>query len=377
MNRRDFIRSLNILIGGTLFLSNNFLSCSSTTVKRNIKNWLWLKPLNNFSSDDYKEYFKKIKQAGIHAIIPIAYNSRVALYRSKHLPYSNEWLEQILPLAKSAGLEVHAWIWSMICDIEEINEKHSDWFAINGNGQSSLTHPAYVGYYKFMCPNHPEVQEFIEKTVTELAGIDGLDGVHLDYIRYPDVILAETLQTKYNIVQDREYPEYDYCYCDRCVSLFQKQSGLDIRIEADPSQNKEWLRFRYNSLTNFINNRLIPAAHNKDKIITAAVFPNWQHVRQNWSEWKLDAVMPMLYHNFYNKGIDWIKEKTSEGVKNLKPQTQLFSGLYILVLNPEDFISAMDVSLKGGAAGISIFSAENMTEKHWEVFSKFVKITDR
>ena len=38
-----------------------------------------------------------------------------------------------------------------------------------------------------------------------------LTGIRLDYIRQLDVILASGLQPSYGIVQDREYPEYDYC----------------------------------------------------------------------------------------------------------------------------------------------------------------------
>ena len=42
--------------------------------------------------------------------------------------------------------------------------------------------------------------------------IEGLESVHLDYVRFPDVILGADLQPKYGIVQDKELPEYDYGY---------------------------------------------------------------------------------------------------------------------------------------------------------------------
>lgn len=41
-----------------------------------------------------------------------------------------------------------------------------------------------------------------------------------DMIRYPDVILAEGLWAKYGLHMDREYPRFDYCYCDNCVEGF-------------------------------------------------------------------------------------------------------------------------------------------------------------
>lgn len=49
------------------------------------------------------------------------------------------------------------------------------------------------------------------------------------------------------------------------------------------------------------------AAHAHGKKITAAVFATpslaRQLVRQAWDKWPVDAVFPMLYHNFYQPPI--------------------------------------------------------------------------
>ena len=62
--------------------------------------------------------------------------------------------------------------------------------------------------------------------------VDGLASVHLDYVRYPDVILGADLQPKYNIVQDNELPEYDYGYHPRAIKEFKKifnKNPLDMQ----------------------------------------------------------------------------------------------------------------------------------------------------
>ena len=59
-------------------------------------------------------------------------------------------------------------------------------------GQSPLATP-YVAYYKFMCPTRQPVRRQLEKQLRELARLKGVAGVHLDYIRYPDVILPVAL----------------------------------------------------------------------------------------------------------------------------------------------------------------------------------------
>ncbi len=68
--------------------------------------------------------------------------------------------------------------------------------------------------------------------------MNGLGSYHLDYIRYPDVILPVALWPKYNLVQDKEYPEFDFCYCDVCRDEFKNASGVDPKAIADPPSTR-------------------------------------------------------------------------------------------------------------------------------------------
>jgi uncharacterized lipoprotein YddW (UPF0748 family) len=140
----------------------------------------------------------------------------------------------------------------------------------------------------------------------------------------------------------------------------------------DPSANSEWRQFRYDRVTHLVNQVLAPAARRAGKQVTAAVFPNWQHVRQQWPVWKLDGVLPMLYHRFYNQDIAWIQEQTVRGVKSLEGRTPLYSGLFVPDLAPESLAEAVKASLAGGAAGISLFAAGSMKEGHWELFGRLM-----
>ncbi len=375
MKKRTFLKTLGA--GSVGMLTNTFVFKSNYLFAKNsdgkYKNWIWMRPNLQTPVDELKRNFTAIRKAGIDAILPEIFNSRKAHYASKHLPVEDNWLEKILPLAKAEGLEVHAWMWCMPCNIEEIQQKHPEWFNVNGNGESSLDKPAYVDYYKFLCPSRPEVHKFIQTRVSELAQYEELDGIHLDYIRYPDVILAETLQPKYDIVQDREYPEYDYCYCEVCRNLFKEKTGIDPLELEDPSINIEWRRFRYDRITNLVNNKLIPIIHKHNKIASAAVFPNWEMVRQEWFAWNLDAALPMLYHSFYNEDMRWIRKQVEKEVAWLSKSTPLYSGLFVHELSPDELTEAIEESYQGGAKGVSIFSLGAMTDTHWENFSKAIK----
>ncbi|MCB9206453.1 MAG: family 10 glycosylhydrolase [Ignavibacteriales bacterium] len=373
MTRKQFLQTLQLGVYSFLFGKFNFSTSIASPQKKRIKNWLWLHPWNNISDDEYKKRFDKIKESGIDAILPNIYGSWRALYTSQHLPYAEPLLEKLLPFAKSSGLEVHAWMWTMICNIENILEKHPNWFAVNRNGESTIEKPAYVNYYRFMCPNNIEVQEFITKTVTELSNYSELTGVHLDYVRYPDVILAERLQKKYDIVQDKEYPEYDYCYCETCKKLFKDESGIDISKDENAETKILWKQFRYDSLTKFINNKLIPAAKKKNKVITAAVFPNWENVRQQWSKWNLDGVHPMLYNDFYNENVEWIVKNIIKGKQSLNSATKLFSGLMVDSFDPREFKTTITKAIEANADGVSLFAYHSMKDGHWESLKELTK----
>jgi uncharacterized lipoprotein YddW (UPF0748 family) len=372
MNRRDSLRTLGLgslgLLARNLMPSYDLLRAGERDPLR--KHWAWVPTDLQSPVDVWKSRFAVMRRAGISAILPEIYDGRTAYYASSHLPVGGSWLEKILPLAKDEGLETHAWMWSLPCNIEELRERHTEWFMVNRKGDSAAEKPAYVDYYRFLCPSHPEAREFLKATVLELCSYDKLDGVHLDYIRYPDVILPEALQPRYGLKQDHEYPEFDYCYCSLCRRLFEEQTGIDPLTIDDPAGNEAWRQFRYDRVTHLVNDTLVPVAHANGKLITAAVFPHWEMVRQQWPAWNLDAVLPMLYHPLYKKGVDWVKEQTENGVRSLKGRIPLYSGLLVAPLSQDELAHAIEAAIAGGAKGVVLFHGLAMTEEKWEVFRR-------
>jgi uncharacterized lipoprotein YddW (UPF0748 family) len=247
---------------------------------------------------------------------------------------------------------------------------------VNAKGESAVDKPAYVDYYKFLDPGRPDVREWVQGTVKELASIPDLTGVHLDYIRHPDAILPKGLWSKYNIVQDKVYPQYDYGYSEYERSQYNKKHGVDPIRLADPNSDKQWLQFRWDMVVDLVNDYLVPAAHAKGKMISAAVFPGpglaREMVRQDWGRFHLDAFLPMLYNSFYEAGPDWVKEQTHEGVTTAnKP---VYSGLFTQDMNEAALNSSVQAALQGGASGVSIFCAEFMNEANWKALRS---ITDQ
>jgi uncharacterized lipoprotein YddW (UPF0748 family) len=242
---------------------------------------------------------------------------------------------------------------------------------VNAKGESAADKPAYVDYYKFLDPARPEVREFVQGTVKELAAIGELTGIHLDYIRHPDAILPKGLWKKYNLVQDRVFPEFDYGYTPYSRELFKKAHGVDPIEIKDPTSQKEWMQYRFDSVTELVNDYLVPAAHEKGKRITAAVFPGptlaRQMVRQDWGQWKLDGFLPMLYNKFYEAGPEWVNAQTREGVATVKQP--IYSGLFAHAVDATGLSAIVGAALRGGASGVSIFSMTAMDESKWTALS--------
>ncbi len=322
--------------------------------KKGFRVWIWMGGHAGWKVRQQDSVMSFLKSAGIYGILTQA---------------DAPELHKLVTIAGRYGIKVEKWFVAMMNNNINILRYHPDWFVVSREGKSSISDPAYVGYYRFLCPSNPEVIQYLENSLDEYLDIPGLEGIHLDYIRYPDVILPEALWGKYGIIQDKEYPPYDYCYCMVCRDKFRGLTGLDPVSMDHPEMNVQWRQFRYKQITNVVS-RLTEYCHQKGKKISAAVFPGpslaKQLVRQEWGLWPVDEFMPMLYQNFYFGSHDWIRSETDEGVKAAGSGRALISGLFIPSLNPRELQTAIRKCIEGGASGISLFNYESMTPGHWQ-----------
>ena len=207
----------------------------------------------------------------------------------------------------------------------------------------------------------------------EYAEIPGLTSVHLDYVRYVDVILGADLQPKYDLVQDRQFPEYDYGYHPIAREGFEELFGVDPIEMEHPELSMEWLQYRLNAVTSLVN-EISEIVHDQDKLLTAAVFPfpemSRQMVRQDWASWNLDIALPMLYQNFYRQNLEWIKFSAEQGVREAHGRFNIVAGLYIPSLTPDELRTAIQKAKEGGSKGISVFDVNALSDEHWEVLKE-------
>ena len=321
------------------------------------KFWVWRGGGPNITKQEVERILRKLDDAGIKGFL---LSSNVAL------------LNKVLCKAKQYNIKVHAWMWTM-----NRGDSDPDWLSYNQLGKSLSEERAYVDYYKFMCPALPEVKEFIKSKMDELAEVEGLEGIHMDYIRYVDVILPIGLQPKYNLVQDHIMPEFDYGYHPHMRMLFEEKYGIDIMDIEDSGNNQKWIDFRLDQLNQTID-EIRDHVIQKNLKITAAVFPtpdmSAAMVRQDWRNWKLDCYFPMVYHNFYNEDINWIRKVIKEDREEIGDKPNLFCGLYLPALQKtNDLMRAIEASFEGGADGVSFFSYGGLNENTIKQIKEYTK----
>jgi|TARA_B100000767_G_scaffold81892_1_gene78831 uncharacterized lipoprotein YddW (UPF0748 family) len=340
-----------------VLISICLINCNTQNKKTEFTISTWTGAGNKFIKEKWEKKINYYDSLGINEIL-VGGNSDV--------------LRKIIPLAKKKNIKVHGWMWTVNRPGDTIANKNPDWYQVNRNGDNSLDFRAYVNYYQWLSPFHPDARNHIINNAKKLMEIDGLASIHLDYVRYPDVILGADLQPKYGIVQNTELPEYDYGYHPIALKKFKEifnKNPLDFK---NPELSNEWRQFRLNAITSLVN-EIVEIAHSKDKKVTAAVFPfpemSRQMVRQAWNDWNLDAAYPMLYQNFYRENINWIGFATKQGVNDV--DFPIHSGLYSGALKePGDFEKAINISKNNGASGISIFTADGLNEEQKSVLVK-------
>ncbi len=107
-------------------------------------------------------------------------------------------LAYVLEKAHGRGIKVHAWINTLLVwsapsppdDPSHVFNRHRDWIMYDSDGKSLASYSReQFGRSNIagalMSPANPAVRRYIEDFVRDLASRYPVDGVHLDYIRYP------------------------------------------------------------------------------------------------------------------------------------------------------------------------------------------------
>ena len=236
---------------------------------------------------DWNRSAKELSEAGFTMIFPNMAWASQAHYPSDVLPRSNTYkkygdqIAQCLKAAKKYGIEVH--VWKINYNLGNAPEKQVEKLRREGRLQVDIN-----GKSKdWLCPSHPKNFQLELDSMLEIVRKYDVDGIQLDYIRWPDG---------------------QHCFCKGCRKQFEKDSGK--KVDAWPKdchagkRREEFYRWRASQIS-----KLVAATHDQAKQIradikiSAAVFGYYPSCRdsvgQDWVGWAkaghVDFLCPMNY----------------------------------------------------------------------------------
>lgn len=233
-------------------------------------------------------------------------------------------LGDLVARARARGLQVHAWLnvnlvagaTAMPTAAQHVAVQHPEWLMVPRSLAATLLRmsprdPRYASTLAawshkqkatiegvFSSPLLDGAQDRLDTLIDHLTSRYALDGVHLDYIRFPS-------------------PDFD---CSRAaLEAFRTSmaveltpgelAGLDARAKDTPlafidAYAARWTSWRRERLTHLVTRLGATARRNRPGLrLSAAVWPDPDHARdyklQDWSRWLrdglIDAACPMLY----------------------------------------------------------------------------------
>jgi uncharacterized lipoprotein YddW (UPF0748 family) len=249
---------------------------------------------------EWDEAIRRLAENGFNAIVPNMLWGGAAFYPSDVLPAAaslagkGDQIEQALAACRKYGVQMHVWKvnWNLgghapAAFIEKM--KREGRVQVSSRGKQE----------PWLCPSHPENQKLEIASMVEVARKYAVDGIHFDYIRYPDG---------------------DHCFCEGCRARFSKAVGATLaewprEVMAEGRYRKQWLDWRRSNITAVVQAVSEQARRARPTIrISAAVFRNWavdrDGVGQDWKLWCergwLDFVCPMDYTDSGSQFDAWV-----------------------------------------------------------------------
>ncbi len=302
-----------------------------------------------------------------------------AFYRSDLVPRGEAWSDTTFdPLAyaldrgHAAGLRVHAWVnvyltWSSEKrprDPRHIFLTHPEWFDVTRDGRSLavMSQPereVFGAEGAFVAPFDSTARAAFWDAMRELVSRYPVDGLHLDYVRYPNERSG---------------------YSPGARDAFLAESGLDpVHLPpGDAAALQQWREFRAAQVTKLVRGlRLVMDAVRPGTLLSAAVIPDpadaFARCGQDWPRWvnegTMDFVAPMCYGTRWTT-VDRQVRRSAAAV----PGHIVYAGLAVYNQPAARAAEKVVLARAVGVSGIALFSYDAIAEddRYWDYLARNV-----
>jgi uncharacterized lipoprotein YddW (UPF0748 family) len=353
---------------------------------------LWVVRTTMSSPDSVRELVRRAKENGFTDLIVQVRGRGDAYYESSIEPRAEALTQQPAgfdPLALTIeeahreGIKVHAWInIYLVADLESLPTsrdhpifRHPEWVMVPrgiatelydvqpDRGAyldriiefSRLNHNELEGL--FVSPAHPGVKDNLYNIWMDIATRYEVDGLHFDYVRYPN---PQYDYSRVSIDRFRQEIEKKLTPSERRALLAQFRRDPLLYIKRFPAAYGEFQRAQVTELVSRIYSGVKSVKPNA--IISAAVFANEEDAArsrfQNWKEWLrrglLDVVCPMAYTP---DTADFRKQLIT--AMNLASGKRVWSGIGAYKQTAESAVEKIRAARDLGAQGFILFSYDS------------------
>jgi uncharacterized lipoprotein YddW (UPF0748 family) len=300
-------------------------------------------------------------------------------------PAAFDPLASLLAEAHAADLRVHAWVTlnlvssavELPASPEHLISRHPEWLMVpraiaQDVARLDPRNPAYVGKIArwtrgeldaveglYASPLQPDAAAYDRLVISDLVTRYAVDGVHLDYVRYPN---PQFDYSRFAIAEFRAYVRPRISAVARQELDTQQATDLFAYPDRLPF---EWKAFRRTRLTELVASlREAVRAARPGALVTAAVAPDSQDAfderLQDWPAWLathlVDAVAPMAYTQEAGRFTEQIA-----AAREIAGGRAVWAGIGAYRLSPAQTIENIESARKLGTAGFVLFSYDSLT----------------
>ncbi|MBE3599059.1 MAG: family 10 glycosylhydrolase [Limnochordaceae bacterium] len=354
---------------------------------------LWVKENTLLTPDGVEAAVAMARKVGADTLFVQVLARGAAAYRSDIWPRAAspsgpafDPLAAVLQAAHRAPrLSVHAWVnvftWGELGVTPEDGlhplARHPDWVTLDASGRSLWTYRPREDERVnalFADPGLPGVRRTMLETVLEIVRRYEVDGIHLDYVRYPwagagyhpEALKAFWQWWAASAGGDGARQSRDAQGDPLAVRIPQRvgESGGRPRLPSTPEEQAGWNLFRANQVTALVEEVSRSLAREAPSVeLTAAVFPEprraYEEELQEWPEWLsqrlLSGIVLMSYTASDQTFAGWV-----EGARRFAPDIPVYAGIgaYLLSGRPDGLERQTRLALQAGASGVVYFSFE-------------------
>jgi len=278
------------------------------------------------------------------------------------------WIEA----ARERGIELHAWVEDFYVGNQALGgpgpilSVYPQWAAVEREdvGKQGPQPAAEEQGYYFLDPAIPGARRYLIELYTEMLRRYAIDGLHLDYIRYPVSLPFE----------------HSFSYTDYSRQAFQAKYGVDpytITPEANPEQWAQWVAWRQNNITTFVEQvRGAIDATRPEAALSAAVFPDEFESKikkmQDWELWAQRGWLDFLTGMSFGSTPESVAADTAAMLEPVDGKALIYTGIYSPFhgLAPETMIAQIEAIRAAGGQGAALFDWAHLTEQQAAALSE-------